>query len=40
MRGITGRALTVALRMTELIRRRRGRNRWVKKPGILWLMRG
>ena len=58
--GITGRTLTVALRMTELICRRLtrkelicrrltrkelicrrlGRNRWAKKPGIVWLMRG
>jgi len=40
MRGITGRTLTVALLMTELICRWLGRNRWVKKPGIVWLVRG
>jgi hypothetical protein len=50
MRGITGRTLTIALFVTELIRRRLarkglirrrlGRNRRVKKAGIVWLMRG
>ena len=50
MHGITGRTLTVASRMTgptwrrltrvRLICRRLGRTGGVRKPGMVWLMRG